>query len=211
LLIVVIVVIEKSLALHKAGFDNGHFMVKLKSLYRRGDAAALLAFCSQKDAPIANIVRRGVLNHGQGDQKVRAAVENAGKEEIFRLGEGLGVLSAVAGIAPMLGFLGTAINVIVVLRGVHGGVTVAGFPIGIGETLLATAFGLSVGIFALLLSAYFLARVRSVAHDLQVTSTEFLELLEAPTLTEHYIRKERKKEEPRVIVLEEDEFFRRKS
>jgi biopolymer transport protein ExbB len=213
-ILTVFVALERYTVLHKARLDASQFMMKLKSLYRRGDVAAVLAFCSQKDVPIANIVRRGALKHGQGEQKLREAVENAGKEEVYRLELRLPLLSGIAGVAPMLGFLGTVTGVMSAIRTANQGdaparsVMLAG---GISESMLSTAFGLAIGILALTLHKYFVSNVEKAVHEMQVTSTEFLDLLEGGPVTEFYVRKEQPKEPPRAIVYDEDEFFRRKS
>ncbi len=175
------VAIERFFVLRKARLDVGQFMMKLRSIYRRGDANAVLAFCSQKDAPIANIIRRGITKHGESDEKIREAVENAGREEVFHLERRLSVLASVGGFAPMLGFLGTVTGMISAFQAIeyHGGVVnptnLAG---GIWEALLTTAFGLIVGIPALAFYNYFVTKVGQFVHQMEVTSTEFLEMLD---------------------------------
>jgi len=175
------VVIERYLVLRRARLDAGQFLLKLKSIYRHGDVNAVLTYCSQKDAPIANIVRRGVLKHGQGDVKVREAVENAGREEVFHLEKRLAILASISGVAPMLGFLGTvtgminAFRIIELQSGIVGPSALAG---GIWEALLTTAFGLIIGIPALLFYNYFVTRVLQLVHEMEVTTNEFLDMVE---------------------------------
>jgi biopolymer transport protein ExbB len=48
---------------------------------------------------------------------------------------------------------------------------------GIWQALLTTAFGLSVGIIAYGFYNYFVTRVARFVHELEMTSTEFLEIL----------------------------------
>jgi biopolymer transport protein ExbB len=72
--VMVYIGIERYLVLRKARLDVGQFMMKVRSIFQKGDTRAVLAFCSQKDAPIANIIRRGVLKQDVGDEKVRQAV-----------------------------------------------------------------------------------------------------------------------------------------
>ena len=67
--IAVAVVIERYLALRKVQLDAGEFMMKVKSIFHQGDITSVLAFCSQKNSPIANIVRRGLEKHDQGPEK----------------------------------------------------------------------------------------------------------------------------------------------
>lgn len=208
------VVIDRLMVLRRARMDAGQFMLKLKSIYRHGDTNSVLAYCSQKDAPIANIVRRGVLKHGQGEAKIREAVENAGREEVFHLERGLSILASVGGVAPMLGFLGTVTGMIgafQVIEGQSGVVNPAALAGGIWEALLTTAFGLIVGIPALVVYNYFVTRVRRVVHDMEVTSNEFLDMLDmgpAPAVAPS--GEASAAPLPRAAVQPEEEFFRRK-
>ena len=80
---------------------------------------------------------------------------------------------------------------------------------GIWEALLTTAFGLIVGIIALLCYNYFVARVASLIHDLEIVAAEFLDLLGA----EINGSATSKEGSPRAIsrhVPDDDPFFRRK-
>jgi biopolymer transport protein ExbB len=177
------VIVERWIVLRRAQIDGRQFMAKLRSIYRHGDAGGAMAFIGQKDAPIANIIRRGMQRHGMEEEKIREAIENAGREEVFHLDRHLGILASIGGVAPMLGFLGTVTGMIgafriIELRG--GIVTPSDLAGGIWEALLTTAFGLIVGIPALLLYNYFVARVKKSVFEMEVATVEFLEMLEQP-------------------------------
>jgi biopolymer transport protein ExbB/TolQ len=175
---------------------------------------AVLALCSQKDAPIANIIRRGIFKHDQGDAKVREAVENAGREEVYHLEKHLWVLASMAGVAPMLGFLGTVTKMIAafqVIQSLHGVVNPGDLAAGIWEALLTTAFGLVVGIPSLFLYNYFLSRVGKFVHEMEVTSTEFLDLLESHNGTKASPTSGNEAASPRALVYDDDDFFRKKT
>ena len=209
------VVIDRFLVLRRARMDAGQFILKLKSIYRHGDTNAVLAYCSQKDAPIANIVRRGVLKHGEGDVKIREAVENAGREEVFHLERRLPILASIGGVAPMLGFLGTVtgmISAFQVIENQSGIVNPASLASGIWEALLTTAFGLFVGIPALVLYNYFVTRVRRLVHDMEVTSNEFLDMLDQGPAgsAAQPVDEAATAPLPRPAVQPEQDFFRRK-
>ncbi len=207
------VVIERYLVLRKARVDVSEFMRKLRSLFHRGEIAAVLTYCEEKNAPVANIIRRGLLKHGEGPEKVREAIENAGREEVFHLEKRLALLASVAGIAPMLGFLGTVTGMIAAFHAVEiaGGVVSPGdLAGGVWEALLTTAFGLIVGIPALMIYNYFVTRVQKFVHEMEMTSTEFIDMLEGLAR-----RSESRQNAPAAVpeagpVPEEDEFFRRK-
>ncbi len=212
--IMVYVVIERSLVLRKARVDVGQYMMKLRSIFHQGDVSAVIAFCSQKDAPITNIIRRGLVKHDQGDMKVREAVENAGREEIYHLEKHLWVLASIAGVAPMLGFLGTVTGMIAafqVIQSLQGVVNPGDLAAGIWEALLTTAFGLVVGIPSLFLYNYFVTRVGKFVHQIEVTSTEFLELLDGHDWTKAAVKDVTEATPARALVYDGDDFFRKKT
>ncbi|MCZ6776248.1 MAG: MotA/TolQ/ExbB proton channel family protein [Ignavibacteria bacterium] len=212
-LIAVYVAIERYLVLRKAQLDVGQFMMKVKSIFHQGDVSAVLAFCSQKDAPISNIVRRGILKHDQGDEKVREAVEVAGREEVYHLERRLPVLASMAGIAPMLGFLGTVVGMISAFQQIEslaGNVNPADLAGGIWVALLTTAFGLAVGIPAYAVYNYFVSRVARFVHEMEVTTTEFLDLLQRREEKGAPVQVQGDPPPSRSFVFEDDEYFRKK-
>ena len=219
-IVMVYLTIERLLVLRKAQVDVGQFMMKVRSIFQKGDTNAVLAFCSQKDAPIANIVRRGIVKHDLGDEKVREAVEDAGKEEVYHLEKHLSILASIAGIAPMLGFLGTVTGMVSAfqrIEGLGGLVDPSDLAGGIWEALITTVFGLVVGIPAYALYNYFVTRVARFVHEMEVTTTEFLDLLQRRNMeTPLRVRDEShssahpSKPEP-ALVFEDDAYFRKKS
>jgi biopolymer transport protein ExbB len=213
-LIVAYVAIERYLVLRKARVDVGQFMLKLKSIFHSGDVSAVLAFCSQKDAPIANIIRRGIVKHDQGDEKVKEAVESAGKEEIYYLEKRLSILASLAGIAPMLGFLGTVTGMILAFQRIEslgGSVNPGDLAGGIWQALLTTAFGLVVGIISYAFYNHFVTKVARFVHEMEVTTTEFLELIAQKVHQQVAPRQQEMRTPGRALAYEEDEFFRKKS
>ena len=217
--LVVYIAIERLLVLRKAQVDVGQFMMKVRSIFQKGDVAAVLAFSSQKDAPIANIVRRGIVKHDLGDEKVREAVVDAGKEEVYHLEKRLSLLASVAGIAPMLGFLGTVTGMVSAfqkIEGLGGIVNPSDLAGGIWEALITTVFGLVVGIPAYALYNYFVTRVARFVHEMEVTTTEFLDLLQRRNVPEMPLKVQEEshpqvhRQKPATLVFEDDAFFRKK-
>lgn len=205
------IAIERYFTLRKAQLDVGQFMMKVRNIFQRGDVSAVLTFCSQKDAPIANIIRRGIVKHDQGDQKVRETVEDAGKAEVYHLEKRLSVLASIAGIGPMLGFLGTVAGMVSAFQRIEtlgGSVNPGDLAGGIWEALITTVFGLIVGIFAYALYNYFVTRVAGFVHEMEITTSEFLDLLEQRI--GHGAIANAREESVNPLVLEEDQYFRKK-
>jgi biopolymer transport protein ExbB len=179
-LIAVYIIIERFLVLRKARMDVGQFMMRVRTILHRGDVQGVLTFCSQKEAPIAHILRKGIMRYEDGWDKVRDATENQGKIEIYNLEKRLNVLATIAGIAPLIGFLGTVTGMILAfmrIESLAGNVNPSDLAGGIWQALLTTAFGLSVGIIAYGFYNYFVTRVARFVHELEMISTEFLEII----------------------------------
>ncbi|MDH3252813.1 MAG: MotA/TolQ/ExbB proton channel family protein [Ignavibacteria bacterium] len=207
------IAVERILVLRKAQLDVGQFMMKLKSIFHRGDIGAVLNFCSQKNAPIANIIKRGIVKHDQGDEKVRQAVEDAGRVEVYHLEKHLSILASLAGIAPMLGFLGTVSGMVAAFQRIEslgGSVNPGDLAGGIWEALLTTVFGLVVGILAFATYNYFVTRVRRFVHDMELTTTEFLDILQHKDIVPEPGPRPAVPATPAAYALEEDAYFRKK-
>ncbi len=218
-ILVVYIAIERLVVLRKARVDVGQFMMKVRSIFQSGDVSAVLTFSSQKDVPIAKIVRRGVVKHDLGGAKMREAVGDAGREEVYHLKKRLSLLASIAGIAPMLGLLGTAMGMMNAFQKIEGlGGTVNSNAGGIWEALITTVFGLVVGITAYTLYNYFVARVARFVHEMEVTTTEFLDLLQGrnvPTISfkvqEEPLHSARMSKPKTTLVFEDDAYFRKKA
>jgi biopolymer transport protein ExbB len=181
-IIAVFIIIERFLVLRRARMDVGQFMMKVKSILHRGDVDGVISFCSQKESPLAHILKKGISKYEDGWDKVREAIENQGKIEIYNLEKRLNVLATVAGIAPLIGFLGTVTGMIIAfmrIESLGGNVNPSDLAGGIWQALMTTAFGLSVGIIAYGFYNYFVSRVARFVHELEMTSTEFLEILKS--------------------------------
>lgn len=179
-LLAVVIIVERFLILRRSTVDAGQFMMKLRSVLQRGNVMEAINFCSKSEAPLANILRKGLTKYPEGHDRVREAIENAGKEETFKLEHRLGILASVAGIAPLLGFLGTVTGMIEAFRVIEqlsGAVNPSDLAGGIWEALITTAFGLIVGIVAYGFYNYFVNRVGRFVFEMESGSEEFMDLM----------------------------------
>jgi biopolymer transport protein ExbB len=175
-----VILIEKYLVLRKSRVNVDEFMEKLKGILQKGDLRGAVGFCSGVNVPLANILKKALLSYDEGEAKVKEAIETAGKEEIYHLERHLAILATIAGVAPLLGFLGTVTGMISAFRVVEsmaGVVSPGDLAGGIWEALLTTAFGLMVGIPAYGFYNYFVTRVQRFIFEIENSSTEFLSLM----------------------------------
>lgn len=208
-IIAMYIVIERFLILRKAQIDAGQFMMRLRSVLQKGDILAGVNFCAKTNAPIANLMRKGLTKYNEGHERVSEAIESAGKEEVYHLERGLGILASIAGIAPLLGFLGTVTGMIGAFRTIEqlsGVVNPSDLAGGIWEALLTTAFGLIVGIPAYGFYNWFVSRVQRAVFEMESASEEFLDLVRSGRLEDNG------EVEKRVgVKMQTEEYFQKKS
>ena len=173
------IIVQKFIVLSRAKVDGGTFILQIRSVLQNGDIPSAVAMCSKERAPLASILRSALLKLTGSQQDVKDAIEAAAKNEVYKLERGLGLLASVAGIAPLLGFLGTVTGMISALRtvelnqGVVNPTLLAG---GIWEALLTTAYGLFVGIPAYFMYNYFVNRISHFIFETENSCNDFLDI-----------------------------------
>lgn len=175
------VVIDRFLFLRKSRINVPAFMVRLRGLIKKKDISKAVSVCMEENSPIANIVRKGLKKYKYGHDRVKDAIENAGKQEISKLEQGLSILATVAGIAPLLGFLGTVTGMItafMTIEDLAGSANPSDLAGGIWEALITTAFGLIVGIFALAFYNYFLSSVKRLVGDMETVANDVVDTIQ---------------------------------
>jgi biopolymer transport protein ExbB len=175
------VVIDRFLVLRKAKINVPAFMVRLRGLIKKKDINGAVSVCMEEQSPIANIVRKGLKKYKYGHDRVKDAIENAGKQEIIIMEKGLSILATVAGIAPLLGFLGTVTGMItafMTIEDLAGSANPSDLAGGIWEALITTAFGLIVGIFALAFYNYFLSKVKRLVGDMETVANDVVDTIQ---------------------------------
>jgi len=175
------IIIERYIVINRSKANIPAFLVKLRSFLKKRDIQGAINFCTQEKSSVSNIVKKGLKKFTLGNERVKEAIENAGKQEIVKLEKGLSLLATISGAAPLLGFLGTVTGMIAAFRKIedlHGSTNPSDLAGGIWEALLTTAFGLIVGIIATTFYNTIVERVNSLVLDLEVVSNDIIDILE---------------------------------
>jgi biopolymer transport protein ExbB len=179
-IVMIYVTIEKILVIKRARANVRDFIASIKGLIRTGNVPEIIDYCNSHNTPISRIFKQGLLKLGFGDERVREAIEMAGRSEVFMLEKRLSILATIAGIAPLLGFLGTVtgmINAFMTIQSLGGIVSPSDLAGGIWEALLTTAYGLIVGIPAYGLYNYFVTKINRLVHEIENATFEFIDIL----------------------------------
>lgn len=157
----VAVVIEKLISLRHARVIQSEVVNCIESIQSMADIPLAVKLCERYSTPFANTIRAGLAEAGSPLVVVRQEMEDTGRRELKRLEKHMVALETVAAASPLLGLLGTVLGMIKVFSVISvSGVGQAGLLSGgIAEALITTAFGLTIGIPALMTFNFLDARV----------------------------------------------------
>jgi len=173
------VFLERLWSLRKKKVIPQEFLMEIVDMVAKGKIREAITYCKRSDASIAHIAYAGIENYGKRRELIKERMEEVGKREVANLERYINVIGTIAGVAPLLGLLGTVSGMIksfnvISLQGVADPSSLAG---GISEALITTAAGLVVAIPAFVMYRYLRNRVDSLVVEMEEISVRMVELL----------------------------------
>lgn len=174
---------ERTFAISAASKIDKNFMNQIRDHVMNGKLEAAKLLCAQTDSPVARLTEKGVSRIGKPLDDINTAIENAGTLEVYELEKNVNILATVAGAAPMIGFLGTVIGMILAFHEMAssgGQAEMGSLASGIYTAMTTTVAGLIVGIVAYIGYNHLVNRTDKVVHKMEANAVEFLDLLNEP-------------------------------
>lgn len=174
------ILFERLSAIKKAGKDNENFLISIKNFVEKKDIEAAKTLCKNTDTAISRMIEKGVDRIDKPMTDISAAIENQAKLEVYKMENNLANLATIAGAAPMIGFLGTVIGMILAFHEMAssgGNIDVEMLSKGIYTAMVTTVAGLIVGIIAYISYNYLVSKVDKVVFKLEAKTTDFLDLI----------------------------------
>ncbi|REK50742.1 MAG: MotA/TolQ/ExbB proton channel family protein, partial [Bacteroidetes bacterium] len=174
---------ERFGAIRSANKVDPNFMNNIKDMVMDGKLDAAGALCKAESTPVARMIEKGISRIGKPLGDITQAIENQGKLEVTRLEKGLPMLATISGGAPMIGFLGTVIGMILTFKemaNAGGQIKLDMMAEGIYTAMTTTVAGLLVGIIAYFGYNFLVTRVDRVVYKLEDSAMDFLDLLHEP-------------------------------
>ena len=184
-ILAVYIIVERFMVIKQASKEELNFMNQIKDNILDGRIDAANELCQSNDSPIARMIGKGVSRIGKPLSDIGTAVENTGKLELNKLEKNLSTLATISGAAPMIGFLGTVIGMILVFHKMAaggGGVDLQTLSDGIFTAMVTTVAGLIVGILAYVGYNTLVARVEKIVFVMEARTMEFLDILHEPAV-----------------------------
>jgi biopolymer transport protein ExbB len=177
-----VIFFERYITIRKASKDESQLITQVRSSIKTGNLDSAMAICKSSNTPIGRMLQKGLLRIGRPIKDIEGAIENVGKLEVSKLEKNIGILGIIAGIAPMLGFVGTIIGVITIFHdvSVKGVIEIGTISGGLYIKMISSASGLIIGIIAYVFYNILNIMVDKVILKMETDAIEFIDLLEEP-------------------------------
>ncbi|PST81708.1 biopolymer transporter ExbB [Pedobacter yulinensis] len=177
-----VIFIERYLTIRKASRNETNLMVQVKQSILSGRLDGAIALCKNSNTPLGRMLQKGLLRVGRPIKDIEGAIENVGKLEVSKLEKNVGILGIIAGIAPMLGFVGTIIGVISIFHqvSIKGVIEIGTISGGLYTKMITSASGLIIGIVAYVGYHVLNMMIEKIILKMETDAIEFIDLLEEP-------------------------------
>lgn len=174
---------ERFIAIRKAGKIEDNFMSIIRDNIVTGNVSAARSLAKNLNNPVAKMIDKGLQRIGKPLDAIEKSMDNVGKLEIYKMERNTSVLSLIAGIAPMFGFLGTIVGMIQLFYNINSSGkfelnTIAG---GIYVKMVTSGTGLIIGLIAYVAYSFLSAQIDKTVYKMEAARSEFIDILQEPT------------------------------
>jgi len=156
---------------------------RIWALVEAGQANDKVIAALEVNSPLGKLLATGLANRHRPREVLMERIEDAGRHVAHELDRYLNTLGTIAGVAPLLGLLGTVTGIIRAFSAIHEGGL--GDPRllsgGISEALICTAAGLMVAIPSYVAFRYLRGKVDGIVVRIEKDVVRFADALNERT------------------------------
>jgi biopolymer transport protein ExbB/TolQ len=174
------VIVERAIYLYKSSINREIFLATMQKCILAGDVGRAIKLCSAANAPLARIVKAGLMKVNRPDTEVQSAMDEAALVELPRIEKGTPLLALFANLAMLSGLLGTVTGLIVAFGAVANADAASKATMlakGISEAMNCTAFGLIAAIVALIGFAAHNTKTQKLLDDINAATVQVVNLV----------------------------------
>lgn len=183
LLVVIYIYLERLFAIRAAVKIAPNFMPQIRSFVLGGRIDGAQQLCMSENVPVSRLIAKGLSRIGRPLEDISAAIENSGRLEVYKLEKNVSILATISGVAPMLGFLGTVIGMILSIFEISnagGNIDMQLLADGLYTAMTTTVAGLIVGIIGYITYNHLVVKTNKAVYQMEASTLEFLDLLNEP-------------------------------
>ncbi len=177
------VFIERLLVIRKNGKIDENFMSIIKDHISNGNVAAARSLSKNTSNPVARMIDKGIQRIGKPIDAIEKSMENVGKLEMYKMEKNLSILSVIARIAPLFGFVGTIVGLVLLLKefATISNPSISQIADAMYIKLITSASGLIIGMLAFLAHSYLDTQINRTANVMEAASNDFIDVLQEPS------------------------------
>ena len=170
LVIAIFVFIERLLAIRRASRIEGNFMNIIRDHIVSGNVTAARSLAKNTNNPVGRMIDKGLQRIGKPIDAIEKSMDNVGALELYKMEKNLSIISIVARIAPLFGFLGTIIGMLALFKGIAASTEYTPNTIadGIYIKMITSATGLIIGILAYIGHSYLAAQINRIENKMEI-------------------------------------------
>lgn len=175
--------IERLIAIRKASKIEDNFMNIIRDHIVSGNITAARSLAKNTPNPVAKMIDKGIQRIGKPIDAIERNMDNVGKLEIYKMEKNLPVLSVIARIAPLFGFVGTIIGLVMLLRDFAAAAnpSITDIADAMYVKMITSATGLIIGILSYLGYSYLNTQIDKTVHKMETSKADFIDILQEPT------------------------------
>jgi biopolymer transport protein ExbB len=174
------IIVERAIFVYKSSINKDVFLATMQKCILAGDVGRAIKMCSAANAPLARIVKAGLMKVNRPDSEVQAAMDEAALRELPKIEQRTGYLALLANLAMLSGLLGTVSGLISAFGAVANADASSKATMlakGISEAMNCTAFGLLAAILALIGFALLNGKTQSLLDDINAATVQVVNLV----------------------------------
>jgi len=175
-------IFERWLAINSNGKLEESFIDNMKDFVQQGNIKSAESLCRNQRSAAGRIFEKAVGRIGYSIKDIESTIENASHIEISRMESNLAYLGVIAGIAPMLGFVGTISGIINIFYSISlsNDFDISTIASGMYEKMVTSGAGLIVGLVAYMGYHLLNMKIDRIALKLQAGAFDFIDVLQKP-------------------------------
>ncbi|RYF88491.1 MAG: MotA/TolQ/ExbB proton channel family protein [Chitinophagaceae bacterium] len=175
--------IERYLVIKKASQVDDNFMNIIRDHVVNGNISAARSLAKNTSNPVARMIDKGLQRVGKPIDAIENSMSNVGKLEMYKMEKNLTILSVIARIAPLFGFVGTIVGLVLLLKefATIANPSISQIADAMYIKLITSATGLIIGMLAYLGYSFLDTQINRNANRMEAASSEFIDILQEPT------------------------------
>jgi biopolymer transport protein ExbB len=175
-IITLAIVIERAISLRPKKIIIPEIVTAVERIKCPEDIRVAESICETHPGTFANVMLPALRNKDLNREELKEFIIDQGRQEVRTLERGLVGLETIAGVAPLLGLMGTVVGMIKVFNVIsQQGLGQANvLSQGISEALITTVTGLAIGIPALIAYNFFTSKAEGIVMDIEKYTASLL-------------------------------------